>query len=50
MLVLVDQDSPQGQGGLPEGQYGTGGNGGGENTQTTGNQTQSYTSNGFFQS
>ena len=34
MLVLVDQDSPQDKVVLPEGQYGTGGNGGGENTQT----------------
>ena len=37
-----------GQGGLQEGQNGKGGNGGGENTQTTGNQTQSYNSNGSF--
>ena len=37
-----------GQGGLQEGQNGKGGNGGSESTQTTGNQTQSYSSNGSF--
>ena len=37
-----------GQGGLQEGQNGKGGNGGSESTQTTGNQTQSYNSNGSF--